>query len=332
MLLVSFLSVVLGRSIFFDARLSEPPGTSCASCHDPAAGFAGSNGSERGVAAGSRPGHYARRNTPSLLYLAFVPRFHFKWEEDAPLPDAYAGLFWDGRADTLAAGVQQPLLNPDEMNNPSPESVVAKVRSGAYSEEFAREYGASGGMNEVGQALADFLTSPEMAPFSSPYDDYVRGVAPLPDAAARGLAAFKDPARGACDGCHKLDDRSGDPQRSPFTDYGFEVLGVPRNPRLGLAAGVYDLGLCERVHEDRFCGAFKTPSLRNVAKRPAFMHNGVFTTLRDAVKFYADRKADTVSDDLPEAYRAGVNDDFAHLSEQDVDDLVAFLTALNDRD
>ena len=53
-----------------------------------------------GVARGSRPDHFARRNTPSVLYLEFVRRFHFHWEEDAPLPDAFGGFFWDGRADS----------------------------------------------------------------------------------------------------------------------------------------------------------------------------------------------------------------------------------------
>ena len=81
----------LGRKIFFDEQLSEPAGTSCASCHDPAQGYAGNHGSKLGVALGSRPGHFARRNTPSLLYLKFVRKFHFHWEEDAPIPDAVGG-------------------------------------------------------------------------------------------------------------------------------------------------------------------------------------------------------------------------------------------------
>jgi cytochrome c peroxidase len=82
----------LGRTIFFDANLSEPPGMSCATCHDPAHGYAGNNGAKIGVAQGSRPGHFAKRNTPSVLYLGFVRRFHFHWEEDAPLPDAFGGF------------------------------------------------------------------------------------------------------------------------------------------------------------------------------------------------------------------------------------------------
>ena len=66
---------------------------------------------------GSRPGHFASRNTPSVLYLKYVKRFHYHWEEDMPLPDAFGGFFWDGRADSITALVRQPLLNPDEMGN-----------------------------------------------------------------------------------------------------------------------------------------------------------------------------------------------------------------------
>src|SRR5580704_2982478 len=99
--------VALGRQMFFDQTLSDPPGTSCASCHDPAHAFAGNNGSLNGVARGSRPGHFARRNTPSVLYLKYVPRFHFHWEEDVDVPDGVGGFFWDGRVDSIASLVRQ---------------------------------------------------------------------------------------------------------------------------------------------------------------------------------------------------------------------------------
>src|ERR1700722_4999657 len=80
--------IALGRAIFFDPNLSVPEGTSCATCHDPKRGFAGNHGSKIGVPLGSRAGHFARRNTLSVLYLRFVRKFHLHWEEDAPLVDA----------------------------------------------------------------------------------------------------------------------------------------------------------------------------------------------------------------------------------------------------
>ena len=118
----------LGKRIFFDKNLSEPPGTSCASCHEPAHGFAGNHGSSIGVALGSREGHFAARNTPSVMYLKYTRRFHLHWEEDAPLVDAYGGFFWDGRVDRLVDVPKQPLMNPNEMNNRSSGDLLVKLR------------------------------------------------------------------------------------------------------------------------------------------------------------------------------------------------------------
>jgi len=192
-----------------------------------------------------------------------------------------------------------------------------------------------------------------MSPFSSRYDAYVRGEGTLSPLEMRGLALFKDRQKGNCLRCHRMDDAVKDPSRSLFTDYGFEVVGVPRNRRaLPEAPAHPDLGLCARKgaakasDETRFCGAFRTPSLRNVAVRQSFMHNGAFSTLRDVVAFYSTR--DTAPerwypsgkfDDLPEAYHQFVNTDFApystvggvpRLDEADIDALVAFLRALTD--
>ena len=93
--------MALGKKIFFDERLSEPAGTSCASCHDPAHAFSGTHGSPAGRSAGSRPGHYARRTAPSVLYMRYVPAFHYFEDDEAPAPEPRGGFFWDGRVDSL---------------------------------------------------------------------------------------------------------------------------------------------------------------------------------------------------------------------------------------
>jgi cytochrome c peroxidase len=354
--------IELGRRLFFDAALSEPAGTSCASCHEPALGYAGVNGSVTGVARGSRAGHFAARSTPSVMYLKFVRRFHVHWEEDAPLPDAVGGFFWDGRADSIAQLVRQPLLNPDEMGNDSARQIANKLAARPYAEQFTRAFGTvlddpEATLLGMGSAIEAFLLSDEMAPFSSRYDDYVQGHGALTSFEQRGLELFKDRAKGSCATCHRLNDKLPDPARSVFSDFGYETLAVPRNPAImrSLAPEHYDLGLCRGEHartlnrEERWCGAFRTPSLRNVALRPSFMHNGTFKKLRDVVAFYATRGTDPgrwytsgVSfDDLPPRYREYVNVEIPpydrsrgkppRLDEAEIDAIVAFLETLTDQ-
>jgi cytochrome c peroxidase len=354
--------VSLGRAIFFDPRLSVPEGTSCASCHEARRAFAGNHGSTNGVALGSRPNRFAKRNTPSVLYLRFIRKFHLHWEEDAPLVGAYAGFFWDGRVDSIVDLIKQPLLNPNEMNGGDARRVAATIATGAYAADFRREFGSAlddpdpnAALEALGEAVSAYLLSPEMSPFSSRYDDYVRGKERLTAIEARGLNLFKDPSKGACSGCHKLNDRSSDPKASLFTDYEFDAVGAPRNRALPATRdpGYFDLGLCERADADyksktaEFCGKFRTPSLRNVAVRQRFMHNGVFSKLRDVVAFYATRdtnperwyKAGTF-DDVPSNYQENVNVDKAPynrrrgetpaLDDQEIDAIVAFLGTLTD--
>ncbi|MET0388817.1 MAG: cytochrome c peroxidase [Polyangiales bacterium] len=353
--------VTLGRGLFFDESLSEPAGTSCASCHDPARGYAGNHGSSHGTALGSRPERQARRSTPSVLYLRFVRRFHLVWDDDADLPEASGGFFWDGRADTIAALVRQPLVNADEMGNRDLHQVAQKIARGEHAEGLRRNFDDAFASDEatvsaVSLSIEAFLTSRAMSPFSSRYDDFVRGQAQLSSLELRGLAVFEDIDKGACSTCHRLDYRSGVPEASLFSDFGYEVVGVPRNRRLLPDRGArrHDLGVCERSHprlhtEDPwFCGAFRTPSLRNVALRPSFMHNGVFSSLREVLDFYATRSTDparwygeTTFDDLPARHRDNVNTDLPpynqprgespRLQPDDIDAILAFLDTLTDQ-
>jgi cytochrome c peroxidase len=350
--------VALGRALFFDPGLSEPSGTSCASCHDPAHGYAGDNGSSLGVPRGSRPGHFARRAAPSVLYMRFIRRFHFEWPEDAEHPEAYGGFFWDGRSSSIADLVRQPLLNSDEMGNHDVGRIAAALERGGHADELRREFDGvfdspEQAMAALGASIEAFLTSPTMAPFASRFDAFVRGDGTLDPIESRGLALFEDPDKGNCAACHRVDWRSHIPERSLFTDYGYETVAVPRNRRLRADKTTFDLGVCERhdrspyTDQPHFCGAFRTPSLRNVAVRSSFMHNGAFTSLRDVVEFYATRGTTPrrwyptgTYDDLPEKFRANVDvssppydrreGDGPALDEGEVDAIVAFLGTLTD--
>ena len=151
----------------------------------------------------------------------------------------------------------------------------------------------------MGAALEAYLTSDEITPATSKFDAWVRGEATLTPQEQRGIEAFKDGARGACAGCHRLNEVSTNPEWTMFTDYGFDVVAVPRNRTL---PNTRDRGGCLRPRalraqehpaprsgDGQWCGSFRTPSLRNVAVRETFMHNAGFKTLRDVVGFYATR-------------------------------------------
>src|SRR5262249_52421149 len=126
---------------------------------------------------------------------------------------------------------------------------------------------------------------------------YLDGKAELTPAERRGLDLFKDPQRGNCAACHTV--QLGANGAHPlFTDFSHEAVGAPRNPEIPANADphYYDLGLCgplrtDKRDEKKYCGLSKTPTLRNVAIRGAFFHNGRFHELEEALHFYVERDA-----------------------------------------
>ena len=300
----------LGRQIFTDRNLSEPRGTACVACHQPDQGFAGNHGSRIGVALGSQPGALGIRNAMTNAYQGLVPAFGFITADGKT--EAVGGHFWDGRADTIALQALGPFLNPLEMNNPSAQAVVNKIAASTYADQFRREFGANifanptAAFTQVGEAIAAFELS-ALQPFNSKYDAMVRGQTALTPTEARGMALFQDPNRANCAGCHLMNAASTNPADSPFSEFTYYATGVPRNTAIPANANpsFFDLGLCgpdrtapalatnvaTGTTPEQFCGQFRMPTLRNVAERQAFMHNGVFKTLREVVSFYATRNS-----------------------------------------
>ena len=106
-------------------------------------------------------------------------------------------------------------------------------------------------MKALGEALQAFLTSETMSPFTSKFDDYLRGKAQLSPLEMKGLAAFENRAKGACNHCHLMYEHSNRPDSSLFTTYSYDAVGVPRNRAIAANADAkrYDLGLCERTQK-----------------------------------------------------------------------------------
>ena len=374
----------LGRVMFADASLSASGRLSCASCHDPASAF-GPNARTPSPFADGDPAHAGTRAIPSLRYAQFAGRFgeHTSDDEETHGVDGgpTGGLTWDGRADSAREQALIPLFDEREMGNVDATSLARRVAAAPYAAQFRHAFSAPGRdvFVDAGQVVAwmalafeVFEQGREFAPFDGRYDRWLAGRATLSPEEQRGLALFRDPAKGNCDTCHpSRRARSG---RAPlFTDAGFIAVGVPRRadlPPLGASAAFpsvvsrargaqADLGLCRSgraglTDDPSFCGRFRTPTLRNVAQRTSFFHNGALHSLRDAVAFYATRDTDPARwypktadgrvhayDDLPADAAAFVNREvpfeplpggLPRLSEQDIDDIVAFLQTLDDAD
>jgi cytochrome c peroxidase len=305
------------------------------------------------------------RAVPSLMYLERQPAFSIGPDNDEVTASNTAthlvpqgGLFWDGRADTLQDQARSPLLSPSEMGGGSVDRIAMLLRRN-YAASFVQLFGSSVLHHPrllVSEALFAIgryqIEDPSFHPYSSKYDAWRQGKARLTPAELRGLRVFDDPKRGNCAACH-LDRPSADGLPPLFTDFQYEALGVPRNRALAANArsDYYDLGLCGPVRTDlrlqtQYCGMFATPTLRNVATRHRFFHNGRYRSLREVIDFYNFRAVapqkiypNGVPDDLPAAYRRNLDrtapfdrkpGDKPPLSVREENALVAFLRTLTD--
>ena len=359
------VTTALGRKLFLDAGLSASGKLACRSCHDPGRAMAPDNDRaiQRGGADGKQVGF---RAAPGLRYLASVRPFteHDIDDETGTDGGPAGGFMWDGRAATAHDQARLPLFAPFEMANESPAALAARLRRAPYAGELRAAFGeAALDDDDTAVAVAAYAlevfgqSPPDFAPYTSKYDAVLRGRAQLSPRELRGFRLFNAPDKGNCASCHPSTNEHGGPPL--FSDFGFVALGLPR--ARGIAANAdpafHDLGLCGPLRRDlaerpEYCGLFRTPSLRNVALRRRLFHNGSFTSLARAVRFYATRDVEPAAwyprdaagriqkfDDLPERYRGNVNMDPPFggqpggrpaLDEGEIADIVAFLGTLTD--
>ncbi len=350
----------LGELAFHDPSLSASGRQACSSCHDPAHGHASPN-SLPAQSGGATLALQGGRNVPSIRYLASNTAFRFA-ADGTP----NGGFFWDGRAASLQAQAGEPLLNPREMANTSQAEVVQRLALAPYAAQFKTLFGQdifsqpALAFARLTLALQQYQREdPDFQPFSSQYDAFLRGQTTLSLSQLRGLALFNAADKGNCAACHPSA-RGADGSLPLFTDFSYDNLGVPRNTALAQNADQahFDLGLCSRsdaglAQRTDLCGAFKVPSLRNVALRGALFHNGRFGTLKEALTFYVQRdtqpekwyplRADGTVDkfnDLPALWRNNVNTSEVPynrsagaqpaLTDAEINDLIAFLGTLTD--
>jgi len=329
--------IKLGKLIFNDKNLSNPVGQSCSSCHSPATDFSDLN--HNIVSEGAVNGLFLNRNAPNIAYVMFAPPLHFDNVDSTYV----GGFFLDGRVNTLEEQAQKPFLNPLEMNNTNVQMLVTKIRNAGYYPLYRQVYGndidSSAIFKNISDAIASFEKSPNLNPFTSKFDYYLKGEASLTDQELRGFKLFNDPAKAKCANCHPSDP---DPESGEvlFTDFTYDNIGVPKNPANPFytiplnfnpsGSNAIDYGLGGFLNDPSNYGKFKVPTLRNAAISAPYFHNGYFNTLEEVVHFYNKRDVEAFP---PAEIPSTVNHDELgnlNLTSQEEKDIVAFLKTLTD--
>ncbi|MGB8011199.1 MAG: cytochrome c peroxidase [Terriglobales bacterium] len=285
-------TIALGRRLYYDPQLSSDDTISCASCHAPQFAFSDEHSVSFGV--GKKTG---TRHAPTVIN------------------SAYSTLqFWDGRAPSLEEQAKGPMANPVEMAH-TLDGVVKRLQADAkYPALFKKAWGTDQiDIDMVAKSIASFERT--VIAGDSPFDRFYYGhdKKALSPAAQRGLKLFTDPKKANCEVCHSIGKTS-----ALFTDNKFHNLGIGADTR----GNLNDVGRYSETKKDEDMGAFKTPTLRNLAHRAPFMHDGSFPTVKDALAHYIG--GGNMNDHLDKQIHAL---DFLTFDERD--DLLKFLDSLN---
>lgn len=298
--------IALGRSIFFDNRISDSGTINCATCHIPSLGWTVPT-----PISPAHPGKIERRNSPTLLNVGYV-----------------SALIWDGRAPSLEKQALGSLKNPVHKNQDIEKLIKIYNDDPDMVRLFRAAYGTAPNPDDIGKALAVFQRH-VIVTGDSPFDLYMKGdKSALDESAVRGMALFNGKAR--CIACHNGPN---------FTDSKFYNVGLKHNTalddanhqailkfdakRMGIEnweQTTTDPGRYLVTHEAADWGRFKTPTLRNLADTGPYMHDGRYATLDEVIEHF-DRGGDTVRNKDPRI-------EPLRLSTAERADLKAFLLAL----
>lgn len=338
----------LGQVLFSDKNLSKNRTQSCATCHNPNAGFADDreNGIGKMASLGDDNKSLGDRQAPTASYAKFSPDFHF----DEKKQKYVGGQFWDGRAKTLEEQAGGPPLNPIEMGMGSKKEVVDRIKENAYYVQTFKELFGEDVFKDdekaydaMTSAIASFERSNEFSSFDSKYDRYLKGEYDLTPLEDLGKSIFFSNNNNSCATCHVLkgEDKAGE----TFTNYEYHNIGTPANKTLRAKNGVkeIDKGLLANpnVKDVAQNGKHKVPTLRNVAVTAPYMHNGVFKDLKTVIEFY-DKYNNKDRNINPETKKpwddAEVKETIAlkelkanALTDRKVEALVAFMKLLTDK-
>ncbi len=284
-------TVALGRRLYYDPVLSSDKTVSCATCHGPQTGFTDTHPVSLGVG-----GKKGARHAPTVINSAYNSE-----------------QFWDGRAPSLEEQAKGPIANPVEMAMTHADVVERLQADATYVSLFKQAWGTE---NITIDLVAKSIGSFERTVLSgnSPFDRFYYGhdKKALSASAQRGLKLFMDPKKANCEVCHTIGK-----DYALFTDNKFHNLGVGAD----INGNMVDLGRFGITKNEADWGAFKTPTLRNIAQRAPYMHDGTFPTLKDALGHYIG--GGNLNPHLDKEIHAL---DFLTFDERD--DILAFLESL----
>ena len=310
--------ITLGEKLFFDSRLSADGTVACSTCHDPARAFTDGRPTSIGI-----NGRVGQRNAPTILNVLYNKT-----------------QFWDGRVKTLEEQAALPIVNPHEMGQPSMDAAVAKIAAvDEYKEAFQQVFGRPPNGPDLVRAIASYERTQIL--FDSPFDHFIADDKDaIDDSAKHGWELFN--TKGRCNKCHALTEEKRDV--TTFTDNEFHNIGIgilrhnvaalARQAEVLISSGHLEaidraaigrdmsaLGRFLITKKEADIAAFKTSDVRNVLVTGPYFHDGSQETLWDVVDHY------NKGDGLQNPY---LDEDIQPLAltEQEIDDLVAFLASL----
>ena len=283
----NYSKVSLGKKLFSEKILSLDSSVSCASCHNPKFAFADTLAYSIGIY-----GRETKRNVPSVLNMKNRPYY-----------------FYDGRAKTLHEQALMPIANEDEMGLPIKMAVQRLNDNKIYRTLFLQTFKQLPNPKNLGEAFAAYEQTLETV--NSKFDDYANDKTTLTKAEERGRVLFTgDKAK--CFDCHSMED---------FTDDGFKNIGL-FNGNFLTDSGRY---LITKNIND--LGKFKTTGLRNVAVTAPYMHNGMFATLEEVLRYYNNPKGFFPHQiNLDTTFKNALN-----LTAKEQADIISFLKTLTDK-
>lgn len=297
--------VSLGKKLFYDKSLSGTGSRSCASCHQPDKAF--SDGLIKHTTIHGNG--LVDRNTPTLLNAALQSNY-----------------FYDMRVLTLEDQARDVIQNKREMAGSFQEIIKELSENKKYKKLFRKAFPKRTDTiiteNKIANALASYVRS--LTKLNSRFDQFMRGDSTaLNKEEIKGFNLFMGKAR--CATCHFIPLFNGvTPPK--YIKSEAEVIGVPQSKKDTIIDP--DQGWYNTVGIPAYKHAFKTPTVRNIAKTAPYMHNGIYATLEEMMEFYNNGGGAGMGIQIANQTLSG---DSLHLNDKEIDEVIAFMKSLNNR-